>query len=263
MRGDDMILISVDDHIAEPADMFDAHVPAKYRDHAPRVVTDERGVQQWWYGDGQGPQPRAQRGRGQAARDVQRRPVALRRDASRVLRRARARPRHVGRRSTRGAQLPELDGLLGPGAEPGARSRRQPRDDPGVQRLARRRVVRRVSRALHPVRHPPAVRRRARRSEVQRLAAKGCHAVTFSENPEALNMPSIHSRTLGSAVRRVRRRGHRAVLPRRLVVAGVDHDQRRARQRADDALVDHAHLHAGRPDVGRLLVALPRPRASR
>jgi predicted TIM-barrel fold metal-dependent hydrolase len=30
-------------------------------------------------------------------------------------------------------------------------------------------------------------------AEVRRLAAKGCHAVTFSENPQALNMPSIHS----------------------------------------------------------------------
>jgi hypothetical protein len=30
-------------------------------------------------------------------------------------------------------------------------------------------------------------------AEVRRLAAKGCHAVTFSENPEALQMPSIHS----------------------------------------------------------------------
>ena len=29
--------------------------------------------------------------------------------------------------------------------------------------------------------------------EVRRLAAKGCHAVTFSENPAALRMPSIHS----------------------------------------------------------------------
>ena len=28
---------------------------------------------------------------------------------------------------------------------------------------------------------------------MRRLAAKGCHAVTFSENPEALDMPSIHS----------------------------------------------------------------------
>jgi len=30
-------------------------------------------------------------------------------------------------------------------------------------------------------------------TEVRRLAAKGCHAVSYSENPEALNMPSIHS----------------------------------------------------------------------
>jgi predicted TIM-barrel fold metal-dependent hydrolase len=30
-------------------------------------------------------------------------------------------------------------------------------------------------------------------AEVRRLADKGCHAVTFSENPEALKMPSIHS----------------------------------------------------------------------
>jgi hypothetical protein len=29
MRADDLILISVDDHINEPASMFDAHVPAK------------------------------------------------------------------------------------------------------------------------------------------------------------------------------------------------------------------------------------------
>lgn len=36
MNKDDLILISVDDHIAEPADMFDAHVPAKYKDRAPR-----------------------------------------------------------------------------------------------------------------------------------------------------------------------------------------------------------------------------------
>ena len=47
MNKDDLILISVDDHIAEPADMFDAHVPAKYRDLAPRVVVEPDGGQQW------------------------------------------------------------------------------------------------------------------------------------------------------------------------------------------------------------------------
>ncbi len=38
MNPDDLILISVDDHIAEPANMFDAHVPARYADYTPRVV---------------------------------------------------------------------------------------------------------------------------------------------------------------------------------------------------------------------------------
>jgi hypothetical protein len=36
VNQDDLILISVDDHIAEPADMFRAHVPERYRDRAPR-----------------------------------------------------------------------------------------------------------------------------------------------------------------------------------------------------------------------------------
>ena len=52
--AEDLILISVDDHIAEPADMFEGHVPAKYRHLTPRVETDEHGFQQWWYGEKKG-----------------------------------------------------------------------------------------------------------------------------------------------------------------------------------------------------------------
>ena len=54
MNKDDLILISVDDHIAEPADMFDAHVPAKYKEKAPRVVLEPDGIQQWYYGEVRG-----------------------------------------------------------------------------------------------------------------------------------------------------------------------------------------------------------------
>ena len=38
MDKNDMILISVDDHIVEPPDMFDNHLPKKYVDDAPRLV---------------------------------------------------------------------------------------------------------------------------------------------------------------------------------------------------------------------------------
>ncbi len=51
VTADEMILVSVDDHICEPADMFDAHVPARDRDRAPRVVDEPNGSQQWYCGD--------------------------------------------------------------------------------------------------------------------------------------------------------------------------------------------------------------------
>jgi predicted TIM-barrel fold metal-dependent hydrolase len=47
MRIDDMILVSVDDHTIEPADMFDRHIGAKYRDRAPRMVKSAAGDDLW------------------------------------------------------------------------------------------------------------------------------------------------------------------------------------------------------------------------
>jgi predicted TIM-barrel fold metal-dependent hydrolase len=47
VRVEDMTIISVDDHIVEPADMFDGHVPARYADDAPRLVVDEHGNESW------------------------------------------------------------------------------------------------------------------------------------------------------------------------------------------------------------------------
>ncbi len=41
-----MILVSVDDHLCEPPDLFKYHMPEKYRDRAPRIVTTRYG-QAW------------------------------------------------------------------------------------------------------------------------------------------------------------------------------------------------------------------------
>ena len=43
MKTDDMIIVSVDDHLVEPPDMFDGRLPAKYADHAPKVVRTDDG----------------------------------------------------------------------------------------------------------------------------------------------------------------------------------------------------------------------------
>ncbi len=49
MQIDDMILVSIDDHMIEPPDMFKNHVPAKWKDRAPKVVKNEQGIDQWTF----------------------------------------------------------------------------------------------------------------------------------------------------------------------------------------------------------------------
>ncbi|HEY0225368.1 MAG TPA: amidohydrolase family protein [Mycobacterium sp.] len=51
MNKDDMILISVDDHIVEPPDMFKNHLSKKYADEAPRLVHNPDGSDSWQFRD--------------------------------------------------------------------------------------------------------------------------------------------------------------------------------------------------------------------
>ena len=47
MQVDELILVSVDDHVVEPPDMFERHVPAAFREHAPRVIRTAKGDDVW------------------------------------------------------------------------------------------------------------------------------------------------------------------------------------------------------------------------
>jgi predicted TIM-barrel fold metal-dependent hydrolase len=51
VQAEDMVLVSIDDHVIEPPDMFEGHVPAKWRDEAPRVVRNADGVDLWVFQD--------------------------------------------------------------------------------------------------------------------------------------------------------------------------------------------------------------------
>ena len=51
MNKDDMILISVDDHIVEPPNMFKNHLPKKYIDDAPQLVHNPDGSDTWQFRD--------------------------------------------------------------------------------------------------------------------------------------------------------------------------------------------------------------------
>jgi predicted TIM-barrel fold metal-dependent hydrolase len=47
VRTEDLIILSIDDHLIEPPDMFDQHVPAKYADQAPKLLRDADGLEKW------------------------------------------------------------------------------------------------------------------------------------------------------------------------------------------------------------------------
>ena len=50
MQVEDMVLISVDDHVVEPpsmSDFFRDHVPAKFRDRVPKVIRRADGTDAW------------------------------------------------------------------------------------------------------------------------------------------------------------------------------------------------------------------------
>ncbi len=44
---DDLVMVSVDDHLVEPPDLFEATISEKWRDRAPRVVRQEDGADVW------------------------------------------------------------------------------------------------------------------------------------------------------------------------------------------------------------------------
>ena len=189
----DMILVSVDDHIAEPVDMFADHVPDRYRDLAPRVVEDAEGRQQWWYGDIKGRnlglnavagKPRENFGI-DAARYDEMRPGCFNVHE-------RVRDMNAGGQLA-GLNFPNWTGFSGQVLSQGPdrtvnEIMIKAYNDWHVDEWCGSYPERFIPCGILPLWDPDLAA-----AELRRLAGKGCHAVSFSENPEALGMSSIHS----------------------------------------------------------------------
>ncbi|HEX3566290.1 MAG TPA: amidohydrolase family protein, partial [Acidimicrobiales bacterium] len=193
MNPQDLILISVDDHIAEPADMFAAHVPDRYQSQAPRVVVEADGVEQWYYGN--------LRGRNLGLNAVAgKSPEYYNIDASRYdeMRPGCFDVHERVRDMNAGGQLAGLNFPNWPGFSGQVLSQGPDRHLNDIMISAYNDWHVDEWCGAYPERFIPCgilplydVDRAA--VEVHRLATKGCHAVTFSENHEALGMASIHS----------------------------------------------------------------------
>ena len=48
-RARTFTIISVDDHLVEPRDLFEGRMPSQFVDAAPRVIENDRGQEMWLY----------------------------------------------------------------------------------------------------------------------------------------------------------------------------------------------------------------------
>ena len=193
MRTEDMILISVDDHVIEPPDMFKAHMPAKYADRAPRVVERENGVQAWVF-EGQetfniGMNAVVGKPREEFSVD----PTSFD-DMRRACWDVHERVRDMSANGVlAGLPFPSFPRFCGQ----------------FFAQAADKDVALATVRAYNdwmigdwcgpypdrfmPLAIPPYWDPEATAAEVRRVSALGCHAMTFSENPSKLGHPSLHS----------------------------------------------------------------------
>jgi predicted TIM-barrel fold metal-dependent hydrolase len=192
MNKDDMILISVDDHIVEPPDMFKNHLSKKYQDEAPRLVHNADGSDTWQF------------------RDIVIPNVALNAVAGRPKEEYGIEPQGLDEIRPGCYKVDErvkdmnAGGILGSmcfPSFPGFAGRLFATEDPEfslalVQAYNDWHVEEWCG--AYPARFIPMTLpviwdAEACGKEIRRNAARGVHSLTFSENPSAMGYPSFHS----------------------------------------------------------------------
>ncbi|MEV5651991.1 amidohydrolase family protein [Nocardia sp. NPDC052254] len=191
MDKNDMVLISVDDHIIEPPDMFANHLPRKYAADAPRLIHTDDGADVWKF------------------REVVVPNVALNAVAGRPKNEYGLEPEGLDEIRPGCYDVDERVKDMNAGgilasmnfpSFPGFAARLFATEDPEFS-LA---LVRAYNDwhidewcGAHPGRFIPMALpviwdAQACAAEVRRVADMGVHSLTFSENPAALGYPSFH-----------------------------------------------------------------------
>jgi predicted TIM-barrel fold metal-dependent hydrolase len=192
MNKEDMILISVDDHIVEPPEMFKNHLAKKYIDEAPRLVHNPDGSDTWQF------------------RDIVIPNVALNAVAGRPKEEYGLEPQGLDEIRPGCYNVDErvkdmnAGGILGSicfPSFPGFAGRLFVTDDPDfslallqayndwhIDEWCGAYPARFIPMALPVIWDADKCA-----EEVRRVAKKGVHALTFTENPAAMGYPSFHN----------------------------------------------------------------------
>ncbi|ADP80826.1 amidohydrolase family protein [Pseudofrankia inefficax] len=193
MNLDDLILVSVDDHVIEPPNLFEGRLSAKYQDKAPRLIERADGAMAWVYEGIEIPNVALNAVAGRPREELGFEPASL----------AQLRPGCYDVHSR--VRDMDANGVLGSMSFPSfvrfcgqlfmntpdreqAAAMVRAYNDWHIDDWAGSYPGRFIPLAL-----PMLWDAEATAAEVRRVAAKGCHALTFSSNPFALGLPSIHT----------------------------------------------------------------------
>jgi len=190
---DDMILVSVDDHVVEPPTMFDAHLPDRWKDVAPKVVRKDNGADVWLYEGQELPNIGLNAVSGRPAEEYGIDPCAfteMRPGCYQIDDRVADMDANGVLGSMCFPSFPQFCGQLFARTEDKeqAKAMLQAYNDWHVDEWCGTHPGRFIPLGLPALWDPELAG-----EEVRRLAAKGCHAVTFSENPEKLGYASFHA----------------------------------------------------------------------
>jgi predicted TIM-barrel fold metal-dependent hydrolase len=193
MRMDDMILVSVDDHVVEPPDLFERHVPAKYKDIAPRIEHMPDGTDRWRFLDFDIPNVGLNAVTGRPPEEYGMDPTSfdeLRPGTYDV----RERVLDMSANGVLGSlNFPSLPGFAGRlfaalDDKDAALALCRAYNDWHIEEWCGAAPDRLIPLAIPPIWNPDALG-----DEVRRVAQSGCHAITFPENPVPLGLPSLHT----------------------------------------------------------------------
>jgi hypothetical protein len=237
MHIDDMILVSVDDHVVEPANMFEGRLPARYADVAPRLVRKDDGTDVWMYDGREIPNIGLNAVAGRPLDEYGMEPTSfdeIREGCFDVHRRVRDMDVNGVLGSMCFSSFPNLCGQLfsrSSDLDVGLAVLRA-YNDWHVDEWCGSYPGRFIPLGLPPIWDPQLMA-----DEVRRVAKKGCHAITPAELP---------LRSLGSLLGCVRRRGNDRVPAHRVELDARHHCRRCADRRAHQpAAREHRAVRGG------------------
>ena len=193
MKTEDMIIVSVDDHIVEPPEMFEQHVPVQLRAQAPRYEYEANGDGFWIFEDRRVSNTGLNAVVGRPRDEYGMEPAAIsqmREGAYNVHKRIEDMNVNGLLASLNFGTFVGFDGAFFQGSSDKklAHAMVQAYNDWHIDEWCGAYPGRFIPMAILPVWDVDLVV-----DEIKRVVKKGCQAVAFSDNPSLRGLPSIHN----------------------------------------------------------------------